>query len=158
MPIGYDQNHSVGDDPNEDSDDMLLHFPHGAVDAAFGPRLALFERPFTHLHQLFTDEYTRSLPLGVSVEDPTVESFGNLVEEDLRHYFLTSGASSANEMINRSTVEARRYLIKYQQRLGISTATYLSHHCNEFPNLKRIFTDHSSQGALIASVERSFSV
>ena len=152
------RDHSIGDDPNEDSDDMLLHFPRRAVDAAFGPRLALFERPFTHLHQLFTDEYTRSLPLGVSVEDPTVESFGNLVEEDLRHYYLTSGASSAYEVINRSTVEARRYLIRYQQRLGITTATYLSHHCNEFPNLKKIFADLSSQPASSASVERSFSV
>ena len=152
------RDHSIGDDPNEDSDDMLLHFPRRAVDAAFGPRLALFERPFTHLHQLFTDEYARSLPLGVSIEDPRVESFGNLVEEDLRHYYLTSGASSAYEVINRSTVEARRYLIRYQQRLGITTATYLSHHCNEFPNLKKIFADLSSQPASSASVERSFSV
>lgn len=157
MPIDYDWDHSIGDDPNEDSDHMLLHFPRRAVEAASGPRLALFERSFTHLHQLFTDEYARSLPLDISVEDPRVESFGNLVEEDLRHNFLTSGASSANEMINRSTVEARRYLIKYQQRLGISTATYLSHHCNELPNLKRIFTDLSSQHDLTASAERLFS-
>lgn len=94
MPIGYDRDHSVDNNTNENSDHMLLHYPCRAVVAAIGPRLALFERPFTHLDQLFTDEYARSLPLDISVEDPRVESFGNLVEEDLRRYFLTSGEPS----------------------------------------------------------------
>ena len=149
--------HSVSDGMDENQD-PILNIQRSMVEAAFRSRMALFERPYSLLNQLFTDEFARLLPMDTTVEDSRVESFGDRLVEELQRYYASSTSTNLDELINQTVDEARRFIVQYRRRVGIRMATYIGQHSNAFPHLKKLFEDLSSRPSSSASVERSFSV